>query len=175
MVESTRLNSKLKSDSKNYSEYEECVIDLLAHDTVLSMKEFIQHGNFSCYEHSKNVSYYSYCICKRFRLDHNSAARGALLHDLFLYDWHTTKLEKGLHGFSHPKLALENANRDFELNHVEKDIIVKHMWPLTISPPRYLESFVVMLVDKYCTIMEMTKAASSYLPNTKIHKSLEWD
>ena len=42
----------------------------------------------------------------------------------------------------------------FDLNKKEKDIIIKHMWPLTIIPPRYIESFIITLVDKYCALKE---------------------
>ena len=145
---------KLKIDYNGCDEYKACINDLIEHDAVISMKNFSQHGKMNCLEHSINVSYCSYLICKRFRLDYNSAARGGLLHDLFLYDWHTTKLERGLHGFTHPHAALKNANLYFQLNDMEKDIIVKHMWPLTIKLPKYKESFVIVLMDKYCTLIE---------------------
>jgi uncharacterized protein len=94
-------------------------------------------------------------VCRYLGLDYCSAARGGLLHDFFLYDWHITKQQKGLHGFTHPYTALKNANRFFNLNDLEKDIIVKHMWPLTIRLPKYKETLIVVLVDKYCAIMEI--------------------
>lgn len=34
------------------------------------------------------------------------------------------------------------------LTPIEKDIIMKHMWPLTAIPPRYPESFLVSFIDK---------------------------
>ena len=76
------------------------------------------------------------------------------MHDFYLYDWHQEKPYKGLHGFAHPGIALQNAQRYFELNDKEQDIIRKHMWPLTPMLPRYRESYVVMLVDKYCAVCE---------------------
>ena len=45
----------------------------------------------------------------------------------------------------------------FDLNDMEKDIIVKHMWPLTIVPPKFKESYIVTLVDKYCATKEFFK------------------
>ncbi|MEA3424543.1 MAG: HD family phosphohydrolase [Bacillota bacterium] len=147
----------LKTDSQNYTEYKYYVEDLMQSDVVNSMQQFIHHKDITCLEHSIDVSYKSFLLCKRLGLDHKSAARGALLHDLFLYDWHTPKAEisrKGLHGFTHPYTALRNATKHFSLNALEKDIIVKHMWPLTIKLPKYKESFIVMLVDKYCAFSE---------------------
>ena len=36
----------------------------------------------------------------------------------------------------------------------EKDIIVKHMWPLTITPPKYKESYILTLMDKFSATKE---------------------
>ena len=141
-------------------QYYSLVSDILSNKQVLSMKNFLQHGITSCYDHCLNVSYYSYLICKKFNLDAKSAARAGLLHDLFLYDWHdpdhygkNTPLFKK-HAFYHPYIALKNANKLFKLNKIEKDIIAKHMWPLTIALPKYKESYVIILVDKVCCITE---------------------
>jgi uncharacterized protein len=144
-----------KTDSSFYEEYKLHVSDLIQNGIVYSMQNYIQHGNTTCLEHCFYVSYMSYLVCRYLRLNSRSAARGGLLHDLFLYDWHVAKPERGLHGFVHPYIALENANDYFELNEMEKDIIVKHMWPLTIRLPRYKETMVVVLVDKYCAFMEI--------------------
>ncbi|MEE1504614.1 MAG: hypothetical protein UGF89_10270, partial [Acutalibacteraceae bacterium] len=46
------------------------------------------------------------------------------------------------------------------LNKKEEDIIKKHMWPLTVIPPKYLESFVVTSMDKYCATIEMIYSSS---------------
>ena len=132
--------------------------DLLEHDKVNELKNFTQHGGTTCFEHSLRVSLYSYKICKKFNWDYKSAARGGLLHDFFLYDWHSTSLDEGLHGFQHPQIALNNANMEFDMNEIEQDIILKHMWPLTISKmPKYKESVVVNLMDKYSALGEMAQ------------------
>lgn len=138
-------------------EYTNYVQDLLTSDVVLSMKEFTQHGNTSCFQHCVNVSYYSYLLCDKLGLDKKSAARAGLLHDLFLYDWHSNTEKMPLfqkHGFTHPQKALDNANQYFELNEKEEDMILKHMWPLTISLPKYKESCIIILVDKMCCLLE---------------------
>lgn len=160
MIELIKSKLNLKADSYSYIEYKKCINDLMQNETVRSMEKFMQHSNVTCLEHSIYVSYISYLICRRLRLDYLSAARGGLLHDFFLYDWHITKPNKGLHGFTHPHTALENANKNFCLNEIEKDIILKHMWPLIIRLPKYKESFIVSFVDKYCTLMEIIKFSS---------------
>lgn len=142
---------------ENDVEYYNCVKDILENEVVLKMKNYIQHGNTTCYQHCINVSYHSYLLAKKLGLNTKSTSRAALLHDLFLYDWHTEhKTSKFFekHGFTHPKTAFQNANSIFNLNEMEEDIIIKHMWPLTISLPKYKETAVVILMDKICCILE---------------------
>lgn len=154
-IDTDVLRSCLKYGSRE--EYVDCVRDLLCSEVVLAMDEFTQHRYVTTLEHCINVSLRSYVICKRFSLDYRAAARGGLLHDLFLYDWHTDKPYRGMHAFSHPLVALENASGCFALTDRERDIIRKHMWPLTPSFPRYPETLVVSCVDKYCASMESLK------------------
>lgn len=141
-------------------EYEKCIRDIIRHEKVNAMKGFVQHGDISCLEHSLFVSYSSYLVCRKLGLDYRAAARGGLLHDFFLYDWHEKQAYKGLHGFVHPYIALSNANHYFDLSPCEKDIIQKHMWPLTLRLPRYRETLVVLMADKFCAMMEITDFGS---------------
>jgi uncharacterized protein len=142
-------------DTARFERYLKLIDDLIDNETVCEMKEFIHHKNVNCFEHSLHVSYYSYLVCRFLQLDYVSAARGGLLHDLFLYDWRVERLSAGAHAFQHPLIALENANKTFTLNRVEQDIIKKHMWPVTPALPRYFESFVVGCVDKFCACKEV--------------------
>jgi len=146
---------KLKTKLRSYDEYIDCISDLAENEVIFSMDSFIQHSNITCLQHSIYVSYVSFIICRWLGMDYCSAARGAMLHDFFLYDWHIKNSHKGLHGFTHPYTALKNANKFFYLNDIEKDIIVKHMWPLTVILPKYKEAFIVAFVDKYCATMEI--------------------
>ncbi len=129
--------------------------DLLHTPVVQSMDNFIHHGQVTCLEHCLSVAWHSYRVCRRLGLDQYAAARGGLLHDLYLYDWHVPGSCEGLHGFNHPSTALRNARRHFRLNRREEDIILKHMWPMTVRWPRHLESLVVCMVDKYCATIEV--------------------
>lgn len=150
-------------------EYMEIVSDILSSEPFKKMDQYIQHGTTTTMEHCLSVSYVSYNICKRFSLDYRSAARGGLLHDLFLYDWHTHCKETGnrFHGLTHPKTALQNANKHYNLNLIEQDIILKHMWPLTVIPPKNMEGFVVMYADKYCGFLETAENIRKFVPNIR--------
>lgn len=83
-------------------EFYECIQDIAKHPVVLRMKLYPHHGNTNCYQHCLHVSYYNYVWCRFFHLDAKSAARGGMLHDLFLYDWHTHAKETGqrFHGLT---------------------------------------------------------------------------
>lgn len=142
--------------SKESKEYFEFVKDLLDNEVVGEMKKFRHHYSTTCYQHCLNVSYYNYIVCKKLGLNAKAAARAGMLHDLFLYDWRDEPRKKGElpHGFSHPKIALENAKEHFELDKLEEDMIVKHMWPLTVKLPRYAESYVIVMIDKYAAMLE---------------------
>ncbi len=152
-------------------EFENIISDITENETVQKMKNFRQHYNTSCFEHCKNVAFYSYLICKKYNLDYVSVARGAMLHDLFLYDWRVKSAEhKRFHGFTHPKTALQNATKNFNLNKKEKDIIIKHMWPVTLVLPKYKESFIVTFVDKYCAIIETIDGLKHNFKFNKIYR-----
>ena len=151
----------LKIDNK-VSEFESIIADLVSNETVQKMNNFRQHYDTSCFEHCKNVAFYSYLICKKYGLDYKSAARAGMLHDLFLYDWRKKdNNRKSFHAFRHPRISLNNASKLFILNNKEQDIILKHMWPLTIVLPKYKESYIITLVDKYCALQESFNAYKS--------------
>ena len=140
--------------------FNKLVKETVKNSKLAEQHRFIQHGKTSCLLHSIAVAYYSFKVIKFFRKNHlanNSLIRGALLHDYFLYDWHIPSEETKLHGFLHPIRALENANKEFILDDIEKNIIKNHMFPLTPVPPKYLESIVVCILDKICSIYETFK------------------
>ena len=141
----------------NYrDEFIELVTPIIENEKVKRMDKYIQHGTTSTLEHCISVAYVSFSIAKKFHIncDYNSLIRGALLHDYFLYDWHVSDESHKWHGFSHARMALLNASRDFELTPIEKDIIEKHMFPLNIRLPKYKESYLVTIADKICSSYE---------------------
>ena len=128
--------------------------EILLNDNVQRLSFFKHHYGSNRLEHSLSVSFYSYKLCKFLGLDYVSAARAGLLHDLFFYDCENKLSRPKFHIWKHPKVALENALSLFNLNEKECDIIFKHMWPITFFPPKFFESFVVSLVDKFCAFAE---------------------
>lgn len=131
--------------------------DILSSPGMLSEKEFIQHGNVTVYKHSLSVAVTCLLLAEKFgiRVDESSLVRGALLHDYFLYDWHVADPSHRLHGFIHAKKALENAERDFTLNDIERNMIKCHMFPMNLTLPRYRESVILWVADKLCAAGEI--------------------
>lgn len=150
---------KLKNREVEDLVFKSYLEEVMQKKKFLKMNRYLQHGNTSCLLHSIAVSYYSYRLCKllKLKVHEKELIRGALLHDYFLYDWHQKykpTRNVGLHGVIHPRIALFNARKDFDLNYLEEDIIAKHMFPLTFVPPKYKESAIICLVDKVCSVYE---------------------
>ncbi|GKQ42527.1 hydrolase [Companilactobacillus sp. RD055328] len=143
-----------QSDWQHDSQYMAIVADLLIKPEVCKLKDITQHINSNRLDHSIMVSYKSYVLGKKMHLDYKAMARAGLLHDLFYYDWRTTKFNEGSHAYVHPRIALDNAKKITKLSKKEADIIVKHMWGATVAPPKYIESAIVSFVDDQCAIVE---------------------
>ena len=144
---------------QEYEEFKEVVKNIINNDKFKKMREIKQHRFSNCYEHSVNVaaSCFLYAKKRNMKVDIVSLVRGALLHDFYLYDWRENKKKHLNHSFVHPFIALSNATKEFgELNAIEKDIILSHMWPVTFFRfPKYKESFLVCFSDKICAIREV--------------------
>ena len=134
--------SVLKEISKN-SRFHEC-------------NNYIQHGNTTVKRHCIRVAATAYYIALKagIKVNERELIRGALLHDYFLYDWHEKLLRKQIHGFTHPKTALQEALKDFTLSKREENMILHHMFPLTPCPPKYREGWLLCLADKICATRE---------------------
>lgn len=173
MLNYTSEKSLNKQDC-SYFEFINIIQDLIKHPTVKQMRNYNQHAQVSCYQHCMQVAYYTYFICKKLNLDYISATRGAMLHDLFLYDWHNhEKVDNkwtSKHAFLHPKIALKNAKEIFDLNAIEQDVIVNHMWPVTIKMPTYKETVVVTFADKYSACRETFGHFQKLLHTKRVYK-----
>lgn len=70
----TTCDSKTQEEALK-ADFELIIQDLIHNDTVQEMKLFFQHYNTTCFDHCKQVAYYSYLICRKFNLDYISVAR----------------------------------------------------------------------------------------------------
>ena len=99
--------------------------DVLENRDMQALRTFPQHGTVSRYEHCLAVCYIALRLADkwRVRVDRRSMVRGALLHDFFMYNWNDPASMRPLHGFTHAREALCNAQKQFELNEIERDVI----------------------------------------------------
>ena len=144
----------------DHDRFNEIISEIASRVEVMEMKKYIQHGEMTTYDHCLLVARRSFFLARKLRLrvDERSLIRGAMLHDFYLYDWHVRDDgRKRFHGFHHAKTALFNAQKLYDLSAIEKDIIMKHMWPMNIRFPKYRESYLVTLSDKICSVMEILK------------------
>lgn len=130
--------------------------EILESDTMNIEKCCYQHGQYSVYDHSMRVAALCIKITAQYHIPVNMRClvRGALLHDYFLYDWHEPDKCHKIHAFSHAKCALNNAERDFEVTAIEKNMILAHMFPMNLTIPRYCESVILCIADKICAAQE---------------------
>ena len=133
------------------SEFHRIVKPLLDNCPFEATKEEKHHG-ITRYDHSMRVAYFSYKVTKILHLDYKETTEAALLHDFFTDE---VKEKNGLARLrQHPTCAVENAKKYFELSDKQEDIIKTHMFPVTFTPPKYLESWIVDIVDDVVSIYE---------------------
>ena len=130
--------------------------DILKSENMQKEKKYMQHGNISVFDHSVNVAIECLKLVHKLGIpvDLKTLIRGALLHDYFLYDWHEPDKSHRLHGFKHAKTALINAEKEYELNDIEKNMIYCHMFPLNLRIPKYRESIILTIADKIVATKE---------------------
>ena len=146
-------------------EIKELLCNLSETEEAVLMKQYIQHGEISTYDHVMSVVRLSFLLNRRFHLGASEAEleRGAFLHDFYLYDWHENGYLGRLHGLHHPDIALENAKKRYDLTPTEQNIIKSHMWPLTLfSIPQNRAAAIVCLADKICSAYETVVRKKSF-------------
>lgn len=138
-------------------EFLELTRELLDSDQVRMMGRWKHHGPVTTLDHSLFVAYSSYRLARFLGLDAYAAARGGLLHDLYLYDSKDKSAHPGNQCFDHPRFAARNAAALTDLSAKEQNIILSHMWPLGGAFPRSLEAWLVDLVDTVCAGLELSR------------------
>lgn len=152
-----KMAKKVDRALKN-RKYYEIVRHIVESPEFQKRKNFKHHEDCSVYEHCIEVSYLSYKICKKLGLYSRDAAIGGVLHDFYYKPWQENVEKKDSffkqHGFVHAGEALDNSIEHFPefVNTRVSDIILRHMFPLNIHPPKYPESWVVTFADKFVSL-----------------------
>lgn len=137
----------------NYTDEEfERIVSPILEIGEFNRLKFITHHGITRYDHSMRVAYFSYKVSKALKLDYKEVTEAALLHDFFLDEVnHESRVERLRH---HPECAVKNASKYIDLTEKQVDIIKTHMFPVTFAPPKYLESWIVDLVDDFAAVYE---------------------
>lgn len=143
---------------REYAEFQEILAPLLSDENVQDMKNYIQHGNISTFEHCFSVAKLSYRMGNAvpFEVDMSTLLQGAMLHDFYLYDWHEVgDGSHRMHGFRHAKRAANNAVSLLGVDDSVHSVIYSHMWPLNpFRIPRTREALIVCVADKCIALHE---------------------
>lgn len=148
-------------------EFEDIIKPIIDNEEFRKLKSVSHHG-ISRFDHSLRVAYFSYRISKLLHLSYKETAEAALLHDFFVDE---VDDENGLFKLRrHPEHAVNNASKHFDLTDRQKDIIKTHMFPITFTPPKYIESWIVDIVDdfsavyeRYYSLKKEMRAATSFM------------
>ena len=100
-------------------EFVKTTAELLGSEQVRMMGRWKHHGPVTTLDHSLFVAYLSYRAARTLGLDAAAAARGGLLHDLYLYDSRDKSAHPGWQCFDHPRAAARNAEQVTELTDKE--------------------------------------------------------
>ena len=136
-------------------EFKEHIRIIALDPRCLRMKNYIQHGRITTYDHCMDVARQAFLMNRRLHLKANERrlVRAAFLHDYFLYDWHVHG--DHLHGYHHPHIAAVNARKDFAVSEEEMAAIESHMWPLTLFyAPASRIAWLITVADKICSSRE---------------------
>lgn len=145
-----KLASELNEDFLTYA------APVLESGDMQKTKSIRQHGETTRFSHCVSVAYYSLRAANYLKIPCNSESlvRGGLLHDYYFYDRREKNISQFKNSFIHPKAAVNNAIRDYNVNPLEQDIIVRHMFPITLIPPKSREGLIVCVTDKICGLAE---------------------
>ena len=138
--------------------FRQCLQELLANPAIERLKEIPQHKGGTTYAHCVSVANAAYRLARRWgwKIDIRALVNGAMLHDYYLYDTRTMPWSDYRHSLIHPKLAAENAEKHFDLDSRERNIILSHMWPIPGAPlPRSREAWLICVADKLCAFREL--------------------
>lgn len=157
-------------DKKYFKSWFKIVKPILESDEFQRRKLFLHHTS-NVYNHVLRVSYKSYVIACKMKLDSKTCAIAGILHDFYPYPYkyneelynlypkyyihykeHKTLFK--MHGFTHALAAGENSKKYFPELIDDKiySCILTHMFPLNISLPKYKEAWIITTVDKIDSI-----------------------
>jgi len=152
-------------NEKYIDAYLAAVGDLLRNPAVESMKTYNHHGKIDTHFHSVYVSFTVLKLCEKYHIkNRDEIVRAALLHDFYLYDWHLEKHDE-MHAWYHPKAAVKNFESHFgKPTEMQREMILRHMFPLSVKPPNSVGGWLLTLADKHCANEDVFGTSKKFVP-----------
>ncbi len=133
-------------------EFYKIISDILNNKEFVKLKDEAHHG-INRLDHSLNVARTTFLWAKKLGWkNYEDITRAALLHDFFTIEELQGKLE-----IVHPMYASRNAKKHFNINKRQQNVIESHMFPISPRLPKYKESWLVSIADKYCAAYECAR------------------
>lgn len=136
----------------------ESIYQRFFHDEkVQRMKTIAMHRGCNCFIHSFRVARRAIKNALRHKsVNLKNILIASILHDYYLYDWRVDRSRKKHHTANHPKIAIENASKDFEIGEEVRAIIDSHMWPMNFKIfPKTKEARITGLADTMVATREV--------------------
>ena len=133
------------------NEFYEITRDIFNHSEFKKLRYYKHHG-ITRFDHCIRVAQYAYKLSKKLNLDVVEVTRAALLHDFFTNE--VDKLPAFERYATHPKYAVKNAKKYFNISKRQEDMILTHMFPIGFKIPRNFEGWLIDLIDDYSAIVE---------------------
>jgi uncharacterized protein len=144
---------------KNSQEFQDIISDIINNEQFQKLDTELHHG-ISRLNHSIRVAKYTYKISKKLKWDFKKVTRAALLHDFF-FDAQLESFGIAKTWCKHPEISIQNARQYFEIDEVQENIIISHMFPSCKIMPKYKSSWLVTCVDKCVSFYEMYRFKAS--------------
>ncbi len=129
--------------------------DIINHPKYKLLKYEDHHGT-NRYDHSLRVGINVYKFCRYYNIDYIDITKAALLHDFFFdNELRDANISSSL--LEHPKYAIINSKKYFNVNKQICDMISTHMYPVTIEMPKTRGGLIVSSVDKMVSTKEFCK------------------
>ena len=173
---SNNINQKIVKN-KYFNEWFSIVKVILMNKEFQKRKLFFHHYDITVWDHSIEVSFACFLVAKKLNKNVRVSAIAGLLHDFYEFAWiyndELLHIDHGYylkeinkkkpffkqHGFAHASSATKNYLKYFYYLQEEKisNSIRRHMFPLNIVPPKYVEGYILTFVDKYVSIKDIIK------------------
>ena len=92
------------------------------------------------------------------RVNVRDAVRASLLHDIGMTEDDVFESPSYKKASSHPREGARIARDEYEANEVQVEAVARHMFPVTLAPPKSVVGWVVTAADKCCSIHELGRS-----------------